>query len=59
MLVIPVDISFRCSRLSGNKKAGTQMRTDFPQKDRPIPCGGGFPFMEPALKFKVETVLHA
>ena len=27
------------------KKAGTQMRTDFPQKDRPIPCGGGFTFM--------------
>jgi len=27
------------------KKAGTQMRTDFPQKDRLIPCGGGFTFM--------------
>ena len=37
--------SFSCNRLSGNKKAGTQMRTDFPQKDRHIPCGGGFTFM--------------
>lgn len=27
------------------KKAGTQMRTDFPQNDRLIPCGGGFTFM--------------
>ncbi len=27
------------------KKAGTQMRTDSPQKDRLIPCGGGFTFM--------------
>ena len=27
------------------KKAGTQMRTDFPQKGRLIPCGGGFTFM--------------
>ena len=42
---IPSSRSFRCNRLSGNKKAGTQMRTDFPQKDRPIPCGGGFTFM--------------
>ncbi len=35
----------RCSRLSGNKKAGTQMCTDSPQKDRFIPCGAGFTFM--------------
>lgn len=27
------------------KKAGTQMRTDFPQKDRPIHYGCGFTFM--------------
>ena len=35
---IPSSRSFRCNRLSGNKKAGTQMRTDFPQKDRLIPA---------------------
>ena len=29
---IPFSRSFSCNRLSGNKKAGTQMRTDFPQK---------------------------
>ena len=29
---MPSSRSFRCNRLSGNKKAGTQMRTDFPQK---------------------------
>ena len=34
---IPSSRSFRCNRLSGNKKAGTQMRTDSPQKDRLIP----------------------
>ena len=42
---IPSSRSFSFNQLSGNKKAGTQMRTDFPQKDRPIPCGGGFTFM--------------
>ena len=35
---IPSSRSFRCNRLSGNKKAGTQMRTNFPQKDRLIPA---------------------
>ena len=42
---IPSSRSSSCSRLSGNKKAGTQMRTDSPQKDRLIPCDGGFTFM--------------
>ena len=34
---IPSSRSFRCNRLSGNKKAGTQMRTDFPQKGQTYP----------------------
>lgn len=42
---IPSSRSLSCNRLSGNKKAGTQMRTNYPQKDRLIPCGGGFTFM--------------
>ena len=29
---IPSSRSLSCNRLSGNKKAGTQMRTDYPQK---------------------------
>ncbi len=44
-MFLEVFFHFFCCRLSDNKKAGTQMRTDFPQKDRLIPCGGGFTFM--------------
>ena len=35
---IPSSRLFSFNRPSGNKKAGTQMRTDFPQKDRLIPA---------------------